>query len=174
MCASSGVHGAREGDVGRIWWCLENIAEIGASVFMVLMFLSTFTNVVFRYVFNSPIIWAEELSRYAFIWLVFVGSAACSKRKRHIAIDGLVQALPVRVRLPLVVLADCATLAVAVLLVVYGGRLMLHATQGTATLMVPKSVVYAVIPLTGCFLLFYAWTELRRDVGLLGQRGVAT
>jgi TRAP-type C4-dicarboxylate transport system permease small subunit len=156
-----------------VLWCLENVAEIGASVFMVLMFLSTFANVIGRYVFNSPIQWAEELSRYAFIWLVFLGSAACTKRKRHIVIDSLVQALPVRLRLPLIVLADLATLALAALLVVYGGKLTLHATQTTATLLIPKSIVYAVIPATGCFLLVYALADLRRDIGLLARGGVA-
>ncbi len=58
------------------------------------MSLATFGNVVARYFFNSPIEWAEEFSRYAFIWIVFLGAAVCTKHGRHIVIDGLALALP--------------------------------------------------------------------------------
>lgn len=138
---------------------------------MVVMFLSTVANVVARYVFNSPIEWAEELSRYAFIWLVFLGSAACTKRKRHIAIDNLVQVLPDRVRAPFVVVADLATLALMGILLAYGWKLMVNATQATATLAVPKSVVYAVVPFAAALILVYTLTDLWRDLGLLWHGG---
>ena len=58
-----------------------------AGTFLVLMSLATFVNVVFRYVFNSPFQWAEEFSRYAFIWVVFIGAAVSTKHKTHIIID---------------------------------------------------------------------------------------
>ena len=61
--------------------------EILSGTFMVLMSLTTFANVVARYFFNSPIQWAEEFSRYAFIWVVFMGAVVCTKHKRHIGID---------------------------------------------------------------------------------------
>jgi TRAP-type transport system small permease protein len=154
-----------------ILFCLANLAEIGATVFMVLMFLSTVTNVIARYVFNSPIQWAEEFSRYAFIWLVFLGSAACTKRKRHIAIEGLVAALPSRIRGAVVVVADLATVAFVSILLVYGWKLTMHATQTTATLVIPKSIVYAVIPFTACLLLGYGLADLRRHVGSLWRGG---
>ncbi len=145
-------------------WGAANLAEIGACVFMLLMFLSTITNVVARYVFNSPIQWAEELSRYAFIWLVFLGSAACTKRKRHIAIANLVSTLPGRSRDAVVILADLATVGFVSILLVYGWKLTAHATQTTATLVIPKSIVYAVIPFTACLLLGYGLADLWRDV----------
>ena len=70
-----------------------------AGTFTVLMSVATLTNVVARYGFNSPIPWAEEFSRYAFIWLVFIGAVICTKHKKHICIDVVVIFLPKRTRL---------------------------------------------------------------------------
>jgi len=42
-------------------------------VFSSAMVISTFLQVIFRYLFNHPLFWSEELSRYCFVWIVFVG-----------------------------------------------------------------------------------------------------
>jgi hypothetical protein len=47
----------------------------------------------------------------------------------------------------------------------------MHATQTTATLVIPKSIVYAVIPFTACLLLGYGLADLRRHVGSLWRGG---
>ena len=51
---------------GRV---LARIEEVLAASILAAMSAATFLNVVARYVFNSPFDWAEEFSRYAFIWL---------------------------------------------------------------------------------------------------------
>jgi hypothetical protein len=51
--------------MGDVRYFLRNIEEIVAGILMVLMSLATFSNVVARYILNSPIQWAEEFSRYA-------------------------------------------------------------------------------------------------------------
>jgi len=71
--------------VSVLRFAVKYFEEIVAGVFMVLMSVTTFANVLARYFFNSPIQWAEELARYSFIWVVFAGAVVCTKRKRHIA-----------------------------------------------------------------------------------------
>ncbi len=122
--------------------------EIAAGLLLVLMSLATISNVVARYFFNSPLEWAEEFSRYAFIGVVFLGAAVCTKRSRHIVIDGLVLSLPARSRAFLQVLVDILTLGFMALLVYYGWILTAFTTQPTSTLKVPLSVVYVVVPLS--------------------------
>lgn len=50
--------------------------------------------VVARYFFNSPTIWAEELSRLAMIWAVFIGSAGLLYGRDHIRVTVLVDQFP--------------------------------------------------------------------------------
>jgi TRAP-type C4-dicarboxylate transport system permease small subunit len=123
--------------------------EILSGLFMVLMFLATFANVVARYIFNSPILWAEEFSRYAFIWVVFLGAVVCTKHKRHIGIDSVVKALPSHVKPWVNLAADLLTLALMVIIIWYGGILTWRATQVTATLNVPQYIIYIVVPASG-------------------------
>ena len=43
-------------------------------VSLALMVIMVFSNVVLRYVFNSGITATEELSRFLFLWLIFIGA----------------------------------------------------------------------------------------------------
>ena len=134
---------------------LRNFEEILAGIFMTVMTLATVMNVGARYLFNSPIQWAEELSRYSFIWLVFLGAAICTKRKRHIAIDSLHLILPRRVRLLLLTLIDVAIIGLMVVIIYYSWVLIGSATHPTAELKVPQYMVYLVVPLSASLILIY-------------------
>ena len=56
----------------------------GALAFASLLL---FVNVVLRYWFLAPISWAEELTLYIMVWIVFVGSSVAIRTRGHIAID---------------------------------------------------------------------------------------
>lgn len=55
-------------------------------------------NVILRYGFSSGLFWVEEVATTAFIWSVFIGSAAAYKRKMHIGIDLITKLFSERVR----------------------------------------------------------------------------
>lgn len=71
---------------------LENIVAILYAGIISIMF----SQVVFRYVFNSPRTWAEELSRYLFIWIVYLGAAIAISRRAHLQVDYFIRYLPER------------------------------------------------------------------------------
>lgn len=52
-----------------------------------------FGNVVLRYAFNSGITWSEEMSRFFFIWLIFIGAIGAFKDQEHLGVDMLVKKL---------------------------------------------------------------------------------
>jgi TRAP-type transport system small permease protein len=58
------------------------------------MSILVFGNVVLRYVFNSGITWSEEMSRFLFVWMVFLGAIAALKDNMHLGVDIVVKALP--------------------------------------------------------------------------------
>jgi TRAP-type C4-dicarboxylate transport system permease small subunit len=139
--------------------------EIAAGSFLVLMSMATFGNVVLRYAFNSPIQWAEEFSRYAFIWVVFLGAAACSKRKLHIAITGVAELMPARLRRAMAVLVQLVVLALMAALAYYGWVLCRLMTQPTSTLNIPQYVVYLVVPFSAVLIFLHALRDLWAELG---------
>ena len=151
--------------MGRVRFFLKNFEEIAAGSFLVLMAVATFGNVILRYVFNSPIQWAEEFSRYAYIWVVFLGAAACSKRKMHIVIDAVTSHLPERAQTLCTVLVEAIVLILMGAITYYGYVLCTMATQATSTLKIPQYTVYLVVPISGALMFLQSlggfWKGLR-------------
>jgi TRAP-type C4-dicarboxylate transport system permease small subunit len=61
---------------------------------LLVMVLMVFGNVVLRYVFNSGIAASEELSRWLFVWMTFLGAVVALKDHGHLGTDMLVGRLP--------------------------------------------------------------------------------
>lgn len=61
---------------------------------MVAMVLMVFGNVVLRYAFNSGITVSEEMSRYCFIWLTYIGAMVAMRDGAHLGVDTLIKILP--------------------------------------------------------------------------------
>jgi TRAP-type C4-dicarboxylate transport system permease small subunit len=61
---------------------------------MGLMVLMVFGNVVLRYGFNSGITMSEELSRWLFVWMTFLGAVVALNRRAHLGTDALIGRLP--------------------------------------------------------------------------------
>lgn len=58
------------------------------------MVVMVFGNVVMRYAFNSGIVISEEMSRYAFIWLTYLGAMIAMREGGHLGVDTLIKWLP--------------------------------------------------------------------------------
>ncbi len=67
-------------------------AIIGALILFSIAL--NFANVVGRYVFFSPIIWAEEVMIYIMVWCVFIGAILVSWDGRHLKMDLVSARLP--------------------------------------------------------------------------------
>jgi TRAP-type C4-dicarboxylate transport system permease small subunit len=67
--------------------------------------------VVFRYVLNNPLYWAEEAARLLLIWLSFVGAALAFQRGQHLAMDVVMRLLPDTLRRRIQVLVAGAGIA---------------------------------------------------------------
>lgn len=74
------------------------------------MVLMVFGNVMMRWFFNSGILISEELSRYFFVWLTFIGAVVVARENAHLGVDALVRSLGDGGRLICMVLADALVL----------------------------------------------------------------
>jgi len=71
------------------------LLELFVVVALVAMVIMVFGNVVLRYAFNSGITVSEEMSRYCFIWLTYIGAMIAMREGGHLGVDTLVKHLPV-------------------------------------------------------------------------------
>lgn len=60
------------------------------AAMLALMVLLVFGNVVLRYGFNSGFTVSEELSRWLFVWMTFLGAVAALRDKAHLGTDAVV------------------------------------------------------------------------------------
>jgi TRAP-type transport system small permease protein len=69
--------------------------DVLIALALAVMVVLVFGNVVLRYAFNSGITVSEEVSRWLFVWLTFLGAIVAMKEHAHLGTDMLVSRLPV-------------------------------------------------------------------------------
>jgi len=77
--------------IDRICRAIDVLIAAALAAMVVLVF----GNVVLRYAFNSGIAVSEEVSRWLFVWLCFLGAVVAMKEGTHLGTDMLVSRLPV-------------------------------------------------------------------------------
>ena len=98
--------------LGRYTRALDMLSGLCLAIMVVLVF----GNVVLRYTANSGITVSEELSRWLFVWLTFMGAVVALREHGHLGTDVLVSRLPAVGKKVCLVLAQVAMLYVSWLL----------------------------------------------------------
>ena len=78
----------------KLWKALDGAICILMAICFGSMTLVIFAQVIFRYILKSPLAWSEELARYLFVWVSFIGSVVAARRNQHIGVEMLVNKLP--------------------------------------------------------------------------------
>ncbi len=73
---------------------------------LVAMVIMVFANVVMRYAFNTGLPVSEELARWCFVWLTFLGSILVLHDRAHLGVDIVIQALKPGLRKLCLILAS--------------------------------------------------------------------
>lgn len=101
---------------------LAHIATRGLETLVVFilatMSMLVFLNVVLRYGFNSSISVTEEVSRYLFVWLTFLGAILAFRGDQHVSVTMLTAKLSPTYRYMLSLLTDAAMLYCCYLIVI--------------------------------------------------------
>ena len=84
-------------------------------IFYVMLVITMAIEVIRREVFSYSSIWGEEIVRYSFIYLAWVGAAAAVKERAHIRIDVLMHYLGPRTKALLYIFGDLVMFVVALI-----------------------------------------------------------
>ncbi|WP_027721750.1 TRAP transporter small permease [Maridesulfovibrio zosterae] len=128
---------------------------------MTLMLGLIFFQVVTRYFFGHTFEWSEELARFLFVWVVFLGSALIMGESGHLA----VQILPGKLKgtsagVALEIFINLCSYAFTLLLLIQGSKMTSVMTfQMAPGLGISMSAVYVIIPISASLMLLYLFKD---------------
>ena len=119
-----------------------------ALIFMVpLMTGIIFVQVVLRYIFSSPLSWAEELAKYLLVWISCMGSANGIKDAMHVSIDYLKNKLPLFLHRIVTLIIHGVTISFLIFCILEGSRYAINGWEQTsAALEIRMTIPYLAIP----------------------------
>jgi TRAP-type C4-dicarboxylate transport system permease small subunit len=152
---------------------LVRVAEWLMVLFLTVMCVGVAAQMILRYFFSTSILQVEDIIKFSFSWLIFMGVAALFRNDEHIAVTALVDALPKKAGDAIYMLQRILTFAFLIGLFWVG---LQFAETGFSSigsqLQIPLFWVYVSVPIAAVFgICFY----LEFFVGkIAGSRGKAT
>jgi len=139
------------------------LIEVVLVICMAVMLVMVFGNVMLRLFFNTGIDLSEEVPRFAFVWMTFLGGIIGLHRRSHLGVDMVVQALPVFGRKVCWAISQVIMLICA-LFIFYGTWLQHDIIAGNASPVAQISMlwVYGVSYITGAAIALICLSNLIR------------
>lgn len=136
--------------VGSIIRCV----EYTALLLLMMLACLTVVGVVCRYVLNNPITWADEVSRYIFVWCTFLGATLVLRKNEHLSINFILNKLPRKMHQTIstyLLFAMCLFLVV----IAVGGFTIanMNRIQISPAAGIPMSIPYLAIPANAVLML---------------------
>lgn len=117
---------------------LDRIEETVLIAMFAAMVGIIFFQVIMRYVFNNSLSWSEELGKFLFVWISWLGISIGHKRKEHIKITLVVDKLPHKLKM------ICEAISELILIVICGITMY----YGVIMIAIQKNIPYAGIKIS--------------------------
>ena len=157
---------------GRSLVCFDGSASMKHAVRVVNGLLGSLTVAIFtilvicvvwqvfsRFVLGTPSTSTDEIARFLFMWVAFMGAAYTLGQKRHLAIDIVSLWLEGKSLRNVRIVVFLIIGAFVSIVMIYGGWQLMMKTlasgQVTPALRIPMGYVYGAIPFSGATMLFY-------------------
>lgn len=151
-------------------WINRNLERTVIGLLLAVMSLLAVMQVIMRYVFDNSLIWSEELIRYCFIWLVFLGTSYAAQRGSHIRLELINRFVRGRPGRWLDAFGDIVFAGLAIYLIPIGIALIVRLMEWgeiSPALRIPMWIVYAAVPiglgLTAIRCIQSAWARIKTD-----------
>lgn len=127
-----------------------NQVTLGISmVFLVLMVLLIFVQIISRALIGSSFSWTEEVARFLMIWVIFLGSSLAFRYGAHISVETIFDRLPLIGKKVVQIFILVVSLSLFFILFLKGieisDRMM---AQKSPALKIPMGYIYLVIPIS--------------------------
>ena len=129
-------------------WFDRHIEEVFLILFSAIMVAVIFLQVVMRQ-FDNSLSWSEELARYSFIWLVYIGISYGVKKDRHIKVDVVLLLLKEKGQIILSIISNLLVAVFAIFAIRYGYDIasqLLGFGQKSPANQIPMGLIYMATP----------------------------
>ncbi len=137
-----------------------------SCVAMMIMLVTIFAQVITRYCFDYTPEWSEELARFLFVYVVFLGSALIMGESGHLAVEFLPERYkgkPFGKFLELFILV-CSYVFISILLVQGAKMTEIMTFQESPGLEISMSYIYVVIPISCVLMMLYLFRDTVRII----------
>ena len=111
-----------------------------------MMVILVFGNVVLRYGFNYGIIFSEEVSRFLFVWMVFLGAVLMLRDNGHLGVHTVTKLLPLAGKRVCKFVSDAATLFCCILMTYGGWKIVgINMVNYAPVSGIPVGIVYSAL-----------------------------
>ncbi len=112
--------------------------------------------VIYRYVLKLPLSFSEELARFLFIWVTFLGTAMALKQGKHVKMELLIQTFPKVVQKVISVMVFVLSICTYGIMIYSGIEVMKRTmTQTSAALGIPMGYIYMSVPLCAFIMILF-------------------
>jgi TRAP-type C4-dicarboxylate transport system permease small subunit len=133
----------------------ESAGWIAFAIISVFLFVA----VVFRYAFNAPFTWTEELITIIFSWVCFLGASACCASHGLLRVDAFIRLLPVRLQTVAAVLSLAAMIAILGVFIWFGFAYALAVIDDQFPMLgLSFAWAFMSLPVASCFALVHVVT----------------
>lgn len=140
---------------------VEKIIYVLLTILFSVMVAAIFGQIIARFVFHTAISWAEELTRYSFVWLSMLGGAIAIRKGSHMKVDFFTDLMPKNVRKIVDFIINALVLTFFSIMTIYGSKLVqMTFKQKVATLPIPMSIPYLAVPVGGILMIIFTIESL--------------
>ena len=134
---------------------------LGTTCFIILFILMV-ANCFGRYVLGKPILWAEELNNFLFVWLGFLGAAFVMSNDGHIRVTSILDMMPPLGRYITVQICNLIFIVMCIIFMEPLYRL-LRVVPFSGLLRIPLIYVYSILPLSFGLMAFHIVNNIVQD-----------
>lgn len=144
---------------------LEKGKTIFITVLLFLLLIVVFLQIFTRFVLLKPLMWTEEVARFCFIWLIFMGASVNVRKRAHFALDLFSSKLHPRSKIFLSFLVNILVGIFAFSLLILGWTFFkVGINRISPTIDISMAYIYAAIPLSGIFMLVYTIESIYKEI----------
>jgi len=150
---------------------INKIIRYVVCIILIIMVIASSLQVLFRYIFQHPLAWSEELTRYLMVWLTLLGAGIAFFYERHLGIDFLFIHLSKKGQTILKILNNFIIGSFLILIIVKGFDISYkNFSQMSPAMRIPIGWIYLSIPIGSIIMLFVCCNNILTAFKALGQK----